>query len=387
MLDSGLAGLIPGYKRIYCDFPLPVLVCDRGFDVFWSNAAAMAIYPRFAGGEGLRGAMSLFESEVIFDRLFREGSCRLEGAIAFSDVVLHLSSAMSGGEIVGVVVIFLNAQAVPASDSALRASQTPESLERSIRGSMEEMFASMDATAIKADMAGAGWIKPSLSRISLSAYQILRVATNISTFSHFQNHTPALNLQVVDLIGMFGELAPGIRAFAANSGIPLHMDIPSETAIALADSSRFQLAFFNILHNAFYFTRPGNEVSVLLEKKNGCVAITVTDKGPGIPADILPHVCKPYYSFALAGNPCGVGLGLTLAKRLAEAHEGKIEIASVEGEGTTVTLRLPETTLSQPIRLSQGVDARDLANRFSPMYVGLSDAVLSPHNPLGGEAP
>lgn len=385
MQDFDFNGLLAGHKRIYRDFPLPVLLCDTAFEVYWSNPAARSLYPRFASGEGFSRAISLFETDKVLERLLRDGSCRLEGAVAFSDVVLHISPVFSDEELAGVAVMFLSAHAVPEADDVLRATQAPVSLERSIRGSVEEMFASMDSAAVKADMAGAGWIKPSLGRVSLSAYQILRVAANISAFTSCQNQEPLLSLQAVDVFGMIAELCPSIRAFSENAGIPLSIDIPSEVAVVLVDPARFQLALFNILHNSLYFTRKGNEISITCKKQGRRVILSITDKGPGIPEEILPHVCRAYYSYTLAGKPAGAGLGLALAKILFEAHGGTLSVASAEGIGTTVTVTLPETTLSQPVRLSQGVDARDIASRFSPVHVGLSDAVLSPHNPLFSE--
>jgi signal transduction histidine kinase len=72
-------------------------------------------------------------------------------------------------------------------------------------------------------------------------------------------------------------------------------------------------------------------------RRNGDVALAITDTGPGIPRERLPRVFEPFYS----GKPNGSGLGLTIAERIVAAHGGRIEIASEPGRGTRVTLLFP----------------------------------------------
>ena len=76
-----------------------------------------------------------------------------------------------------------------------------------------------------------------------------------------------------------------------------------------------------------------------------------------------------------------MGLGLALASAIAQSHGGNLKIASREGEGTTVTLQIPKGTFSQEMPLRQSdVDHQLQNDRFSSVYTGLSDAVLSPYS-------
>jgi signal transduction histidine kinase len=67
------------------------------------------------------------------------------------------------------------------------------------------------------------------------------------------------------------------------------------------------------------------------------VIIEVADTGPGIPAQVLPSVCEPFFTTRQEGT----GLGLAIAKRYVEQNGGRLDIESRPGEGTTVRLRLP----------------------------------------------
>jgi signal transduction histidine kinase len=73
-----------------------------------------------------------------------------------------------------------------------------------------------------------------------------------------------------------------------------------------------------------------------------CVVVAVRDSGIGIPAGDLPYVFEPYRRGGnVLGRVSGTGLGLANARRLIEQHGGTIAITSAEGEGTSVTIRLP----------------------------------------------
>ena len=74
----------------------------------------------------------------------------------------------------------------------------------------------------------------------------------------------------------------------------------------------------------------------------GAVVVEVSDTGGGIPAQVLPSVCEPFFTT----RPEGTGLGLAIAKRYLEQNGGILEIASRPGEGTTVRLRLPAEELA-----------------------------------------
>ncbi len=106
------------------------------------------------------------------------------------------------------------------------------------------------------------------------------------------------------------------------------------------DRDRILQVLSNLLGNALKFTPPGGRVQVEAHAGDAAVIVRVTDTGPGIAADELPHVFDRFWQGAKARR-AGAGLGLAIAKGIVEAHGGTIFARSVPGRGATFTFTLP----------------------------------------------
>ncbi|HTI88831.1 MAG TPA: sensor histidine kinase [Alphaproteobacteria bacterium] len=117
-----------------------------------------------------------------------------------------------------------------------------------------------------------------------------------------------------------------------------------------ADERKIKQIVINLLSNAVKFTPPNGTVSVSLAVEDGWACVRIKDTGIGIPADRLPHIARPFVQIDSGLNRRfeGTGLGLALSRALAELHRGTLDIASAEGQGTVVTLRLPPDRLVVP---------------------------------------
>ena len=111
------------------------------------------------------------------------------------------------------------------------------------------------------------------------------------------------------------------------------------------DSQRVNQVLANLLSNAIKYTPETGSISIAarVDDPAGLVKISVADTGVGIPADLLPHVFDRFYraEHDLRMNIVGVGLGLSITKRLVEAHGGQSWAESEEGKGSTFTFTLP----------------------------------------------
>lgn len=114
------------------------------------------------------------------------------------------------------------------------------------------------------------------------------------------------------------------------------------------DGARLARVLGNLLENAAKYSPPGCPIHVAVAAGFGpgtdqpWVELTVQDQGMGVPAADLPHLFTPYYRARnVAGRIAGTGLGLASVRAIVAAHGGTVAVASVEGQGTTVTLRLP----------------------------------------------
>ncbi|MGC8488893.1 MAG: hybrid sensor histidine kinase/response regulator, partial [Clostridia bacterium] len=125
-----------------------------------------------------------------------------------------------------------------------------------------------------------------------------------------------------------------------HSGITLHVTAPQEPVFVDGDRVRLAQILANLIDNAYKFTEPGGEVSILAETADGWLSLAVRDTGVGIPADGLSAVFDMFWRGQSAGS--GLGLGLTLVRHLVELHGGRVEAFSPgPGQGSTFVLHLP----------------------------------------------
>jgi two-component system sensor histidine kinase BaeS len=157
----------------------------------------------------------------------------------------------------------------------------------------------------------------------------------------------ALRLQrePVDLAELVHDTLGVHRAAAEASGVTLLDDVPADLAPVDADPARLRGALANLVSNALRHTPRGGTVRVAARAgaDPATVELRVVDDGEGIPPELLPRVLERFVKGD--GSP-GSGLGLAIVRDVVEAHGGAVEVASVVGQGTTVTLRLPAGPLS-----------------------------------------
>lgn len=133
-----------------------------------------------------------------------------------------------------------------------------------------------------------------------------------------------------------------------NHNHQIRLDAAASALVGVWDESRLERALTNLLSNATKYSIPGSTVTVQLsqdvDSAGAWAVLVVTDEGIGIPASELPRVAERFYRASNAADrTAGTGLGLLGVRRIVEQHGGQMSIASEEGRGTRVTLRLPLT--------------------------------------------
>lgn len=112
---------------------------------------------------------------------------------------------------------------------------------------------------------------------------------------------------------------------------------------ALVNGRRIEQVLANLISNALKYSTEGDSVNVVIGKEGTQARLEVSDSGQGIPANELPHVFDKYCKISTtptAGEP-STGLGLSIAKKMIEAHDGEIRVTSCEGQGSTFAIYLP----------------------------------------------
>jgi signal transduction histidine kinase len=152
-----------------------------------------------------------------------------------------------------------------------------------------------------------------------------------------------LIIQPEDISHLITETVTVLQAKASVKNINISTDLPSKLPEANVDSHRIKQVLYNLLDNAVAHTGPEGRITVTARQEEDCLYISVADTGEGIPAEDLPLIFERFYRVDKSRTRAtgGTGLGLTIAKRLVEAHGGRIDVRSRSGQGTTFTFSLP----------------------------------------------
>jgi signal transduction histidine kinase len=147
------------------------------------------------------------------------------------------------------------------------------------------------------------------------------------------------------LLRLIDGLLPTFAGPLRDRGIRLEIDLQSDLPEVDVDPIQVEQALGEIFSNALDAMPDGGSVTIRGSSKpengkSGCVVIEITDTGDGIPKQVLPSVCDPFFTTRAEGT----GLGLAIAKRYVAQNGGSLDIASTPGVGTTVSITLPASS-------------------------------------------
>jgi signal transduction histidine kinase len=197
--------------------------------------------------------------------------------------------------------------------------------------------------AQRADTLPTAWLDGGLAQIEEAGRRMEQLVDEIVDLAQSQAGTALpLSRRPTDL----AELAAQAAAAQGTSGDRrVRLEIGQPRVHGNWDAARLRRVLENLLSNAIKYSPPGGEV-VLHVKRDVChdgdwAIVVVRDEGRGIPAADQPYIFEPFWRGANGCQVAGSGLGLASVKRIVEAHGGSITVQSQEGEGTTITVRLP----------------------------------------------
>ncbi|GAA3322637.1 hypothetical protein GCM10020331_043300 [Ectobacillus funiculus] len=156
------------------------------------------------------------------------------------------------------------------------------------------------------------------------------------------DRTPHLELLPGNLGELLGEMEPQLRILAGERQVDMEI---KEQITCKYDSDQLKQIVLNLFHNAVQHTdsKEGHIHVVLTEEKNW-IQLVVSDNGPGIGSEHLPHVFERFYrsDSSRTRKYGGAGLGLSITKAIVDAHGGTIHVTSEEGKGSRFYVRLPK---------------------------------------------
>ncbi|HET7131689.1 MAG TPA: PAS domain S-box protein, partial [Gammaproteobacteria bacterium] len=174
--------------------------------------------------------------------------------------------------------------------------------------------------------------------------QLVRLVEDLLDLNRITHNRLALRRRRVNLADAIHQAVEATRPLADSLGHELHVHLPREPVWLSADAARLAQVFGNLLHNACKYTDAGGEISLTAERHGGEVVVTVRDTGIGISADQLDKIFEIFVQAETEPDKSrgGLGIGLTLVKRLVRMHDGAIEARSAgSGQGSAFIVRLP----------------------------------------------
>lgn len=159
-------------------------------------------------------------------------------------------------------------------------------------------------------------------------------------FSRMSSGRMNLQNEKIDFLAELDEVVFAFKERAIKDGIELIYNVPHYPAPSIGDAARIKQVFINILDNALKYSEQGDKIIVYAERPNPAVLIiTISDTGAGIPPEALPHIKEKFYK--ANSTVRGSGIGLAVADEIVKLHNGELDIDSILGEGTTVSITLP----------------------------------------------
>ena len=183
-----------------------------------------------------------------------------------------------------------------------------------------------------------------LCEIRQSGEHLLNLIVSILDISKIEAGKMDLIEEDFDLGATIKSCVSMVAPRAEASDVSLSMSVEAGAQELLGDARAVRQIILNLLSNAVKFTERGGRVSVDAKKRSDRgITLSVTDNGVGIPPEAISRILEPFEQAgsALTRRWEGIGLGLPIVKRLVDLHGGELVIESTEGEGTTVSIRMP----------------------------------------------
>jgi heavy metal sensor kinase len=182
-----------------------------------------------------------------------------------------------------------------------------------------------------------------LDQIEGEVDRLTRLTNDLLLLARTDSAQPIGQRRVIDVTAIATGVIAELQPLAQSKALALNCEAAGEAKIH-GDSDQIHRVLFNLVENAIKYTEQGSVTLAVSPALNSQpVRITITDTGPGIAAEHLPHIFERFYRVdaARSREQGGSGLGLAIAQSLIVAHGGAIEVKSDVGQGTIVTVTLP----------------------------------------------
>ncbi|CDM67970.1 hypothetical protein CM240_0805 [Clostridium bornimense] len=209
--------------------------------------------------------------------------------------------------------------------------------------------------------------------IKRNSYRLLRLVDNLIESTKIDTGSAEMNYSNYDIVQVTEDLVDSCISYANNYKIKIIFDTEVEELKVALDIDKYEKIILNLISNAIKYNKENGEIFVNLLVRNDNVVIEVIDTGIGIAQEKIKYIFQRFMQInkSFIRDVEGSGIGLYMVKSLVELHKGKIEVESVEGEGSKFTVTFPKTIVESEddTVYSKGI----IADGKSSVKIELSD--------------
>ncbi|NGP17119.1 sensor histidine kinase [Devosia aurantiaca] len=287
---------------------------------------------------------------AMFAKRDRDRETRDERRHTLFEVLGTLVATMAAGLLMAAVLVRDHRNMVSA-ESALERERQVSRLHRAFISVVSHQFrtplAIIDASAQRMIRRGAQMdvaeIVQRADKIRAACLRLTRLMESTLNAARLEEGEITLNIRGCDPVALLRNVIDG-QPEQDQKRIELRMEnVPGWIE---ADLTLIEQAVQNLVSNALKYSTDGQPVVIMARRQGSDILISVTDKGVGIPADEMEQLFRRFFRARTSEGIPGTGIGLSFVSQIMELHHGKVEVRSVEGQGSTFTLRMP---ITQPV--------------------------------------
>ena len=170
------------------------------------------------------------------------------------------------------------------------------------------------------------------------------LAEDIIQLSQLEENDGEILFEEVNLTELASDCVQSLQINAQSRTVDLHLAAPEAPIYIKGNKSLLEELLYNLCDNAIRYNKPQGSVTVTLHPEQGGTALQVADTGIGIPEKYRERIFERFFRVdkSRSKETGGTGLGLAIVKHIAQVHNAPVELDSVEGQGTTITVHFPE---------------------------------------------
>ncbi|MBI2088336.1 MAG: HAMP domain-containing histidine kinase [Deltaproteobacteria bacterium] len=180
-----------------------------------------------------------------------------------------------------------------------------------------------------------------LERIQTSGQRIVNLVTGFLDASKAEAGKLEIAHRPVSFNTLLKDVVRQQEAELQRKQLTIELNLDEQLPEVMGDAAQLDRVFYNLIGNAIKFTPTGGKVCVFCKREDGHISVAVQDTGIGISQEELPLLFTQFKRLKGAAKIEGTGLGLFIVKTIVEAHKGSVRVESVDGQGSTFTVRIP----------------------------------------------